>query len=322
MHKRFLLLAPLTLALTACGSSGNHGAPAAAPAGTVAAPSATAAAPTPTATTTPAPASTPSAAASTGTGNTTPAAPAANHSATMPASGNQLSATDKAAMVKAAKNFVPSSQWVEGANYFLIQPQQPKVGNTDKVEVAEVFNWGCPACNEAHTIIDKMEAALPSYATMDYLAAGFRPDENWTLYQRAWFTAKALGLGRKSYNAMFDANWKTGVTGSYNLASGTLNPRSKWPHLDTVATFFHKTYGVPVKQFVAIANSFAINTQLKRADELVKDYGVLGTPTLIVDGRYRFDFRSAGGYGKGVELAKYLVAMEAKRIVDQAQSAK
>ncbi len=320
MLKRLLLVAPLALALAACGSSGNQNAPMTPPAAPATAPQATpgmSAAPAATVTTavpttTAPPVAAPAAAGSAASGATRGAAATTN--------SNNLSAADRAAMAKAAKNFVDNGQWVEGKDYFLIQPQQPKVTNTDKVEVVEVFNWGCPACNEAHKAIDMIAAKLPSYATMAYLPAGFNPQENWVLYQRTWYTAKALGIARKSYDAMFDANWKTGETGSYNLATGTLNPRSKWPDIHTIAKFYNEKYGVPTKQFVAVANSFAINTKIKRADELVKAYGVPATPTMVIDGRYRFTFTDVGTYQKGLELAQWLVAKEAKRLTSEANA--
>lgn len=306
MHQRLLLLAPFALALSACGSSGD--APTPTPAPSAASSSSQTATPsaTPTAST--------ASATSSATAPTAAATMDAAANATGDTASNNLTAADKAAMIKAAQSFNPNAPWVEGKNYFTISPQQPHVGNSDKIEVVEVFNWGCPACNAAHHVMDKLKSGLPSYASMAYLPAGFRPDENWTLYQRAWYTAKALGLAQKSYDAMFDANWKTGETGSYNLATGQLNPRAKWPDVHTIATFYNKTYGVPTQRFVAIADSFSVNTQLKRADKLVKGYGVPGTPTIVIDGRYRFGFQSAGGYAKGVELAKWLVAKEAKRI--------
>ncbi len=310
MRTRLLLLAPLALVLAGCGSSGSPGtqgtppagAASAAPATTVTAPASTAPAPaTTTADTTvvATPVTTPASATSATGADTTPAA-------TTPG----MSAAAKAARAKAAKNFVDNGQWVEGKNYFLIQPQQPKVTNTDKVEVTEVFSFGCPACNHAHKIMDKLKASLPAYATMAYLPAGFRPDENWVLYQRAYYAAKALGIAGKTYDAMFDATWKTGETATYDLATGRPKPRAQWPTIDDIATFYSH-YGVSAKEFKAVAKSFAVNTKIKRADKLVKAYGVTGTPTIVIDGKYRFDFGSAGGYAKGIELAQWLVAKEA-----------
>src|SRR5699024_1471247 len=112
MSPRILLVAPLALALAACGASGDGN----------------------TQKTTPAtrPAAAPAAATS---------APTAGNNAA-PAASNGMSAAARAAMAKAASQFVDNGKWVEGKHYFLIQPQQPKVTNTHKVEVVEVFNWG------------------------------------------------------------------------------------------------------------------------------------------------------------------------------------
>lgn len=313
MFKRFLIIAPLALALAACGSSGSNNAPPATP--TSATTAAAQAAPTP------APASTaPMTAAATAPAVSASAA-ASSTSASAADTGDETASDDmndaaKAAMVKAAHSFVDNGQWVEGKNYFVIEPQQPKVSNTSKVEVVEVFSYGCPACNQAHKIIDKLRADLPAYATMAYLPAGFRPDENWVLYQRAYYAAKALGVADKTYDAMFDATWKTGETATYDLASGRPKPRSQWPDIHDIAKFYGK-YGVAPEQFVAVANSFAVNTQIKRADELIKDYAVPATPTIVIDGRYRFSFVTAGSYDKGIALGKWLIAKEAKRLVDQ-----
>ena len=313
MIKRLLLLAPLALALTACGS-GNDGTPPAAPtaAATTARTAPTPASTAPATTTSPTPASVaaPSTDAST-----------ADASADTRTASSGMDAAAKAAMVKAAHDFVDNGQWVEGKNYFVIEPQQPKVSDTDKVEVVEVFSYGCPACNQAHKIIDKLRADLPAYATMAYLPAGFRPDENWVVYQRAYYAAKALGVAEKTYDAMFDATWKTGETATYDLATGRPKPRSQWPDIHDIAKFYAK-YGVSPEQFVAVANSFAVNTQIKRADELIKDYAVPATPTIVIDGKYRFSFVTAGTYDKGIALAKWLIAKEAKRLVEQQAAGK
>jgi thiol:disulfide interchange protein DsbA len=60
-----------------------------------------------------------------------------------------------------------------------------------------------------------------------------------------------------------------------------------------------------------VANSFSINTQMKRADDMVKAYGVDSTPTIIVNGKYRFTASDAGGYAQSIELTKWLIAKEA-----------
>lgn len=293
MLKRLSFLCAALLALAACGhnDADNSAAPQPAPAQTSApAAPASAAKPAPAAST-PAPAA---------------ASTAASSSAASPASASTAAQKPSAP----AAPFVDDGKWVEGKNYFTIEPAQP-TGNPDKIVVTEAFSYACPACNAFHTTADQLAQSLPSNAVMAYLPVSFRPDENFPLFQRAYFAAKALGVADKTYDAMFDAVWKTGELASDDLTTGRPKPQSAWPTIDDVAKFYAK-YGVDPKEFVAVANSFSVNTQMKRADDMVKAYGVEGTPTIIVNGKYRFTPSDAGGsYAQSIELAKWLVAKEA-----------
>lgn len=307
MLKRLPIVLCAALLLASCsGSDNNNAANTPAPA-----PTSTAAASAPMSAT-PAAASTAMTPAST-TSSVTPAASAPTAPTSTPAPAATTStATARADSVPPASQaapFVDNGKWVAGKNYFLIQPSQPKVTNTNKIEVVEAFSFACPACFHAHAFIDKLKASLPSDAVMAYLPVSFRPDENWPVYQRAYYTAQALGVADKTYDALFDATWKTGETATYDLSTGRPKPQSEWPDINTLAKFYSK-YGVSPDQFVAVSKSFSINTKMKRADELVKDYGVNQTPTIIVDGKYRLTGSSAGSLPKMIELTQWLVAKE------------
>jgi len=145
---------------------------------------------------------------------------------------------------------------------------------------------------------------------MNYLPAAFRPDENWVVYQRAYYAAQALGVADKSLDAMFDATWKTGETATYNLKGTGLKPKEAWPTIEDIAQFYAKNFGVDAKEFVAVANSFSVNTKMKRADDLIKAYGIDGTPSMVVNGKYRYGPSTAGGYAQTIELTQWLVAKE------------
>ncbi len=284
MLKHLPLLCAALLALTACGQN-DAPAPVTPPA------------PAPAATTpaTPAPAaSTPAADAATSASTATPAA---------------ASTTAAAEPAPPAQPFVDTGKWVEGKHYFRIDPAQP-TSHPGKIEVTEVFSYGCPACNSFHATADLIARSLPADAVMNYLAASFRPDENWPMYQRAFYAAQALGVADKAHDAMFDATWKTGEMATYDLGAGKPKPRAAWPTIDDAAKFYAK-FGVDPKEFVAVANSFTDNTQMKRADDLMKAYGVDSTPTMVVNGKYRFSPATAGSMTAARELTLWLVAKEA-----------
>jgi thiol:disulfide interchange protein DsbA len=290
MFKHLPVLCAAMLALAACGQD-NAGAPAAVTPTTAATTAAPAAAATVTSTPT----------------SATSAAPTAA-SSTTPAAGSTVT-TEPAPAPAAAAAFVDTGKWIEGKHYFLIDPPQP-TSHPGKIEVTEVFSYVCPACNQFHTTVDRIARTLPAGAVMNYVAASFRPDENWPMYQRAFYAAQALGVVEKTHDAMFDATWKSGEMATYELGAGKLKPHAAWPTIEDAAKFYAK-FGVDPKEFVAVANSFTVNTQMKRADDLIKAYGVDGTPTMIVNGKYRYGPSTAGGYTQALELTQWLVAKEA-----------
>ncbi len=289
MFKRLPLLCAALLALAACSHDNSDSGNAAPPVA-------------PTTSTSATPAASSSAAVAPAASTTAPAASGTTAAAATPSAST-------AAPAAPAPPFVDTGKWVAGKNYFLIDPPQP-TSHPGKIEVTEVFSYGCPACNAFHTTADQIAKSLPADAVMNYLPAAFRPDENWPMYQRAFYAAQALGLVDKTQDAVFDATWKTGELSTYNLKGNGLKPKEAWPTIEDAAKFYAK-YGADPKEFVGIANSFTVNTKMKQADDLVKAYGVSGTPTIVVNGKYRLDTTSAGGYAQTVELTQWLVAKEA-----------
>lgn len=199
--------------------------------------------------------------------------------------------------------------WEAGKNYFPVEPPQATTTG-DKVEVLEVFSYACPACNVFRVFADKIKADLPANAEMTYLPAAFRSDEDWPAFQRAFFAAQALGLVDKTHNAMFDAVWKEG---SLKVSDPVTHKLAQpLPSIDDIAKFY-ATYGAKPEDFVGTANSFAVNTKMRRADAQIKAYGVDSTPTIIVNGKYRITGQSAGGFDKVPALVAYLVGLESHK---------
>lgn len=195
------------------------------------------------------------------------------------------------------------SPWQAGKHYFVIEPAQ--VSSTPgKIEVTEVFSYGCPACNSFQPTAERIKKSLPPNAVMTYVPASFNTAESWPTFQRAYLTAKALGIADKAHEAVFASIWGNGVL---SIREGTGGKLVKREIAD--AAKFYADYGVKPEDFIATANSFAINTQVRKADAFVKATGVDSTPTIIVAGKYRTNGQSAGDYDKLVELVQYLVGL-------------
>jgi thiol:disulfide interchange protein DsbA len=191
--------------------------------------------------------------------------------------------------------------WTEGKHYSRVeQPPQGVVA-----AVTEIFSYGCPACNAFAPYMQSIEKKLPPNST-DYLPASWIPQENWPLFQRAYLTAKALGVARKAHDAMFNAVWTTGELGITDPK--TRRVRSPLPGIQEVAAFYQRVAGVPAAKFIETSKSFSIDTEARRTDALIKQYRAESTPTLIVNGKYRFEPRLAGTPEKAVELALWLKA--------------
>ncbi len=203
-----------------------------------------------------------------------------------------------------------ASPWHEGQNYFLIQPAQPTNVAPGKVEVTEVFSYACPACNQFYPVADRLRESLPPSAVMDYVSASFNPTEDWPVFQRAYYAAKALGIAEKTHDAMFNAVWKTGELAVADETTGQL--KSPAPDIQDVANFYHRVTGISKDQFLATANSFAVNLNMRQADAYIMAALVDETPTIVVNGKYRLTVPSAGGYNQTIELVKWLVAKESK----------
>jgi len=199
----------------------------------------------------------------------------------------------------------PAAPWKVGSDYELIEPP---VAQTvpGKVEVTEVFSYGCPVCNFSVSAINKIRKGLPPNATMTFVPASFIPTEDWPMFQRAYLTAQALGIAEKSHDAMFDAVWKTRELATMNEDGRSL--KKTMPTIEDAAKFYAK-FGVKAEDFVATANSFSINTKMKQADAYVKATQTDGTPTIIVAGKYRV-IGAQRDWTKSEQLIHYLIQLE------------
>lgn len=216
-----------------------------------------------------------------------------------------------AATTLASADAQAATAWTEGKHYFLLEPRQSTSVGPGKIEVTEAFSYGCPACNTFYPIADQLKKSLPPSAQMVYLPASFNQAENWPMFQRAFCTAQALGLVERTHDAMFDAIWKTGELAIVDAKTGRLV--KTMPTIEDAAKFYARVGGVKAEDFVATAKSFGVDAAMRRADQLMKNYKVPGTPTIIVNGRYRLDASSAGGYSQLLELVNWLVAKEAQQ---------
>jgi protein dithiol oxidoreductase (disulfide-forming) len=202
-----------------------------------------------------------------------------------------------------------AQQWAEGKHYFEIKPAQRPDGPPGIVEVTEVFSYGCIYCNRAIPLMEKIKKSLPANARLGYLPASFNSAESWPMFQRVYYTAAALNLLPKMHDAVYSGVWSSGELAVVDASGRGL--KSPQPTLEDAAKFFAKKAGIKPEQFLATAKSFSVETNCRRADQLVKHYKIDGTPSLVVNGHYRVNMSGVKSEAELIDLLNWLVAKEA-----------
>jgi len=217
----------------------------------------------------------------------------------------------------AAAASAQAQNWVAGKHYSIIPTQRTNVA-PGKVEVMEVFSYGCPACNFFLPTMKKLKAALPPNAQLVYLPASWNKGENWPTFQRAYFTALQLGAAEKAHEGMFQAIWSTGELG-VTEPSGRL--KKVLPSIEDIAKFYERVAGVKAADFVKASKSFTVDLKMRQADSQILAMQVSGTPTLVVNGKYRVNNEGLAP-DQIVNLVKFLVAKESAPAAAAAAPAK
>jgi thiol:disulfide interchange protein DsbA len=185
-----------------------------------------------------------------------------------------------------------AEQLVEGQNYVLVSPPQP-TSTKDKIEVVELFWYGCPHCFHLEPYVKRWLKTKPTNVKFVRMPAVLNP--SWEPLARAYYTAQILGIVDKIHTPLFDAiheKRQQQLLGSE----------------EALATFF-KQYGVPEDKFRRIYRSFAVETKIRRSRDMGLRYGARGVPTVIVDGKYRTGSEEAGGPSKVFKVVDQLIKL-------------
>lgn len=170
--------------------------------------------------------------------------------------------------------------------------KQPTSSPADKVEVAEVFMYRCGGCYGLEPHIEAWLEDKPDYVNFVRIPAPW--DEVATIHARAFYTAELLGKIDEMHSDFF-----TEFHEERNL-------------LDTEAKLveFFERYGVSEKDFMDVFGSFAVETKVRRAAELIKLYQIGSTPGLIVNGQYKPNLDTIADYPELLEVVSEKAAAE------------
>lgn len=159
--------------------------------------------------------------------------------------------------------------YTEGDQYVTLPAPYQRYSPEGKVEVVEVFSYGCIHCAHFAPLAEQLRKSLPKGVVFKLMPAPF--SEEWLPYARAYYAADKLGVVERTHLALFQAKFDQ----HYPINT-----------LDELADFY-ASHGVDRAQFMRIATSPEATEQLKKDFALLQKWQIGGTPTLVVDGKYR-----------------------------------
>lgn len=189
--------------------------------------------------------------------------------------------------------FAQAQDYVAGQHYkTLANPTLPRDAN--KIEVVEVFWYGCGHCNHFEPKVQAWKKFLQADVDFRQLPAQF--SRQWKIHAELFYLTKALKVNDKVHQPIFDE--------IHNKRNPLLDKGDQQKFL--------AQYGVSEEDFEKYDESFGVRRQLKQADQLVRTWAISGVPAMIVNGKYMVNAGSAGGEDKVLDVVNYLVEQERK----------
>jgi len=184
-----------------------------------------------------------------------------------------------------------AGDFVEGKQYVALANPQP-TSAADKVEVVELFWYGCPHCYELEPFVTEWLASEPE--DVEFVRMPAILGKGWELLAKAYYTAELLNVMDKIHPALFEAIHK--------------QRRKIRTEADVQALFSNQ--GVSADDFKKTFNSFAVTVKTNHARQMTRRYAISGVPTLIVNGKYSTSGTLAGGNRNTIDVVNYLVERE------------
>jgi len=193
--------------------------------------------------------------------------------------------------------------WQEGVNYTRLVPAQPTAVPAGQVEVLEFFWYACPHCYAIDPLVETWKKTKPAYITFSRVHVMW--NEGHRALARLYYTLESMGKLDQLHAEVFK---EIHLNGNPLVASDPNNAAES----ERIQTAFVAKHGISESDFKKAYHSFAVETALQRADQLVQRYRIDGVPTFVVNGKFVADVRSADGQDRLLSLVADLAAQEHK----------
>ncbi len=193
----------------------------------------------------------------------------------------------------AAKPVASSVQYQAGVHYEVL-PNPARTLDTNKIEVMEVFWYGCSHCWAFEPLIHSWKENIADDVIFARTPAIWR--NVMKVHARVYYAAEALNMSDDLHNDIF--------------AMLAKNPR-----LEDQKQFAEAfaNYGVSEEKYLKTVSAFGITGKVSQAESRArKNYRVQGTPEMIVNGKYRISGKMAGSQAGMLQVVNYLIDLERK----------
>ncbi|MFN5011846.1 MAG: thiol:disulfide interchange protein DsbA/DsbL [Gammaproteobacteria bacterium] len=210
-------------------------------------------------------------------------------------------AAQAAAKPAAAPAANPLAKWQSGRHYRVLSPAVPTGAAPGKVEVVEVFWYGCGACYILDPQLESWKRTKPAAAEFTRVPVTW--NDSAKRHAKLFYTLQSLKQLDRLHTKVFDSIHRGGNALVGRDDASSLAAQRDWA----------KANGVDATAFTNTWNSMAVDVKVRQADDLVRRYRAEGTPYMVVNGRYATDVSMAGGVPQMLELINALIAAETRR---------
>jgi protein dithiol oxidoreductase (disulfide-forming) len=206
-----------------------------------------------------------------------------------------------AATTPAAAVPIPA-KWAEGKSYNSLVPAQPTSVAPDKVEVVEVFWYGCGHCFHLDPTLESWrKQGKPAF--VEFVRLPVMWNEATRAHARLYYTLEALGKLEPLHTAVFR---EIHINSHYLVDADPART-------EQIQRAFLKANGISDADFDRTYRSFSVESKLQRAEQLTRRYKVTGVPLMVVNGKYTADVGSAGSETQLLQLVDDIAASAHKR---------
>lgn len=163
--------------------------------------------------------------------------------------------------------------------------------NPAKIEVIELFWYGCPHCYHFEPTLNAWLKNLPKDVTFKRIPG--LPNPGWAAMAKAFYALEALGLTEKLHTKLFVAIHQ----------QKTLDPSNELAAIDWVS----KEGGLDRKKVQEAFNSFSTSSQLNRAAQIFRASGATGVPSLVINGKYITSLSTTNSNEELIRVTDYLI---------------